>query len=241
MATKLFETAFQTLGRSGLAPQKAAPDQIHPKKEWLVEKILTVRIAQIDCPALWKLFCSFLLGLICATLPEKSFASSDLGPVFLQAQNSIAPPSGARGLCQKYDWACSKSRKPTDFSKNAFKIVNSVNKKVNARTRSVSDQAQYKKVEVWALPTTRGGDCEDFALLKKRELIKYGIEPTSLFLATVLDKQRRSHAVLVYRSPQGDLVLDNLTNQIKPWRETQYIFLRMQNPKNLKGWVGGFS
>jgi len=75
-------------------------------------------------------------------------------------------------------------------------------------------------------------------LLKKRDLIKAGIDPRKLLLATVLDTRKNAHAVLVYRSSQGDLVLDNLTNRIKPWSDTRYLFLRMQDPKQPRKWVG---
>ena len=79
---------------------------------------------------------------------------------------------------------------------------------------------------------------KDFALLKKRELIRAGIDPSKLLIATVLDRKRNAHAVLVYRSSQGDLVLDNLTNRIKPWSVTRYLFLRMQDPRQPRNWVG---
>ena len=65
-----------------------------------------------------------------------------------------------------------------------------------------------------------------------------GIDPRKLLLATVLDNRKNPHAVLVYRSSQGDLVLDNLTNRIKPWNATRYLFLRMQDPKQPRNWVG---
>ncbi len=116
-------------------------------------------------------------------------------------------------------------------------MVGDINKKINGRVRSVSDQAQYKKREVWALPTRKGGDCEDFALLKKRELIALGIDPSRLLLATVFDRRQGAHAVLVLRTEGGDLILDNLTNKIQPWRATQYTFMRMQNPQKPTTWV----
>ena len=123
-------------------------------------------------------------------------------------------------------------------SNQEMKLVQQINRQVNSTTRSVTDQSQYKTQERWALPTSRGGDCEDFALLKKRDLIKAGLDPRKLLIATVLDTSRNSHAVLVYRSKGGDLVLDNLTNRIKPWSATRYLFLRMQDPKQPRRWVG---
>ena len=148
------------------------------------------------------------------------------------------PPSGAKQLCHQYNWACTTKASVSLSSRQEMQLIKRVNRQVNATTRSVTDQSQYRTTERWALPTSRGGDCEDFALLKKRDLIRAGVDPSKLLIATVLDTRRNAHAVLVYRSAGGDLVLDNLTNQIKPWSATRYLFLRMQNPKQPSSWVG---
>ncbi|SMO41462.1 Predicted transglutaminase-like cysteine proteinase [Ruegeria faecimaris] len=159
---------------------------------------------------------------------------------FIRTVASSPPPSGARQLCRQYSWACSSKASNSMSSQQEMQIIKKVNRQVNATTRSVTDQAQYRTRERWALPTSRGGDCEDFALLKKRDLIRAGVDPSKLLIATVLDTQRNSHAVLVYRSASGDLVLDNLTNRIKPWSATRYLFLRMQDPRRPSKWVGVF-
>ncbi len=100
----------------------------------------------------------------------------------------------------------------------------------------ISDASQYRRDELWALPTRRGGDCEDFALLKKRELIRLGIPAERLLIATVLDRKYRGHAVLVVRTHRGDMVLDNLTNRVMRWERTGYTFMKMQNPARPDTW-----
>ena len=183
---------------------------------------------------------SFFLMLLIAvffTAPTMSVANSQFIPV----RGMIAPPSGANDLCATYKWACAKSRGGRTLTDQELKVVKDINKKVNRQVHSISDQAQYKNPEVWALPTNRGGDCEDFALLKKRELIGLGIDPSHLLLATVHDRRQGAHAVLIVRSGQGDLVLDNLTNRIRTWQDTQYTFLRMQNPATPTKWVAVFA
>ncbi len=175
--------------------------------------------------------------LLCGSLMTGSGAWAT-GSAFIQTAVSSPPPSGARQLCYQYVWACAKKGSARLSSTNELQLVKQINRRVNASTREVTDQTQYKTREHWALPTSMGGDCEDFALLKKRDLIKAGIDPSKLLLATVLDTRRNAHAVLVYRSSQGDLVLDNLTNRIKPWTATRYLFLRMQDPNQPRNWVG---
>lgn len=167
-------------------------------------------------------------------------ASDQRGYNFLPSTISIAAPSGARNICTTYKWACAVSSKSGRMTRQNLELVRRVNRGVNSQNREISDSAQYRQAELWALPTIRGGDCEDFALLKKRELIRLGIDPKRLLLATVLDRGRKSHAVLVLRSDDGDYVLDNLTNSILDWRNTRYTFLRMQNPDAPSSWVGVF-
>lgn len=176
-------------------------------------------------------------ALVCGSLLLGSSADAR-DTAFITSGAASPPPSGARQLCLEYTWACAQKSAVSIPSEQEMKLVKKINRRVNSSTRAVTDQTQYKTREFWALPTSRGGDCEDFALLKKRDLIKAGIDPRKLLIATVLDTRRNSHAVLVYRSNQGDLVLDNLTNRIKPWSETRYLFLRMQDPNQPRNWVG---
>jgi predicted transglutaminase-like cysteine proteinase len=169
--------------------------------------------------------------------PESALAA---GADFLSSKGRADPPTGARALCRDYTWACDNSFGGTPLTQDQMQRIRAVNARINRTTRSIEDQSQYGVAEVWALPTTRGGDCEDFALLKKRELIRLGVDPQRLLIATVLDRKRNAHAVLVLRSDQGDLVLDNLTDRIRPWSDTRYVFLRMQDPDRPSRWVNVF-
>lgn len=153
----------------------------------------------------------------------------------------VSAPQGANSLCDAYEWACAKGNRGVSIDKAALDIVNQVNRKANRTVRAISDQQQYRTAERWALPSKRGGDCEDYALYKKLELIKAGFAADQLLIATVLDRRGGSHAVLVLRTGKQDLVLDNLTNTIKPWQKTGYTFLRLQNPENPRQWVSVFA
>lgn len=166
--------------------------------------------------------------------PADGFAS---GSDFLKARGQGAAPPGAKQLCATYRWACARGTSASLVSQGQMQVVRAVNTAVNRSTRAIEDRQQYGEAERWAMPTRRGGDCEDYALAKKRALISKGIDPQRLLIATVLDRSRRPHAVLVVRTDQGDLVLDNVTNSIRSWRETRYVFLRMQDPRSPSRWV----
>jgi len=169
--------------------------------------------------------------------PQDASAKND----FIQTRGSAPAPDGARAICSTYSWACATSAVQTVAFRDELDLVSAVNVQINRSGRAVEDDQQYGVSEVWALPTKVGGDCEDFALLKKRELVSRGVNPSHLLIATVLDRQRNPHAVLVYRSASGDVVLDNLTNQIRSWHDTRYMFLQMQDPNRPTLWVNVFA
>lgn len=173
--------------------------------------------------------------IVFATLFGQGEAYGSPGRDFLKSQSVTAPPSGAANLCRTYPWACtSGSGKIQTFN---MQQVAQINLRVNRQVKEVSDLQQFRTREHWTLPTAYGGDCEDFALLKKQELIKLGFPPQSLLIATVLERNRQGHAVLIVRTSDGDMVLDNLTDRIVPWADTGYIFLRMQDPRAPTRWV----
>lgn len=179
-----------------------------------------------------------LVGATLVVLAASTGAAAAPKPAgsHLVAVKPIAAPRGSVDLCTRYDWACARPGGARVAPGQALKLATAVNASVNATVREVSDRRQYGREDVWALPTAKGGDCEDFALVKKKTLIEAGLPPASLLIATVLDRQRAPHAVLVLRTGSGDYVLDNLTSRILPWQKTGYSFLRMQNPAAPRLW-----
>lgn len=111
----------------------------------------------------------------------------------------------------------------------------SVNKSVNRRIRERSDRDSAGRADVWGLPTYEG-DCEDFAILKKAELLKLGW-PASALLLTVATLGGEGHTVLTVRTNKGDLVLDNRTDAIKDWSRTSYRYFARQSQSENGKWT----
>ncbi len=177
-----------------------------------------------------------LACIICSYLVSAASLQASELP-WIKLDREVQAPSGAKSLCKDYSWACANTRTFGLPEAQEKQIVKAINLRVNRRIRAVSDQNQYGTKEYWTLPMQGSGDCEDFALQKKFELMQNGLDPTKLLIATVLDTNRSGHAVLVYRSSEGDLILDNVTNRIKSWKETRYLFLRIQDPNHPDRWV----
>lgn len=178
-----------------------------------------------------------VLALACAASPALAVDATRSGGGLLPLRAVVSAPGGAAGLCAKYSWACASGTSAAAFGAAQMEMAVKINRAANARIRPVTDLVQYNAAENWAMPTARGGDCEDYALYKKAKLIEAGVSPDRLLLATVLDRKGDSHAVLVLRTDTADLVLDNLRGAVKRWDETGYTFLRMQDPRDPARWV----
>lgn len=109
-----------------------------------------------------------------------------------------------------------------------------VNSHVNDTIVEVSDMEQYGREDFWALPTSGQGDCEDFALLKRKLLMERGWPASALSIAVGATAQGETHAVLAVATQQGTYVLDNLTSAILPPAQTGHVFHARQAGR---GWI----
>jgi predicted transglutaminase-like cysteine proteinase len=115
---------------------------------------------------------------------------------------------------------------------NVMAILDQVNLRVN---RSITYRAE--RSDVWSLNPSRG-DCEDYALSKRSALIRKGIPAGALRIATTATRRGEPHAVLIVKTSQGDYVLDNMNNVVKPLRSTGYHIRNMSSP-NPTAWNVG--
>ena len=90
--------------------------------------------------------------------------------------------------------------------------------------------------ETWLISPDRG-DCNDYAVTKRHELLDRGWPARALLLSEVVVSSGEHHLVLVVRTRSGDLVLDNLTSQIKPWSRAPYRWVRIQKPNDSRLWT----
>ena len=81
--------------------------------------------------------------------------------------------------------------------------------------------------EKWLINPT-SGDCNDYAVSNRFELRKRSWPARALLLPEVATDWGEHHLILVVRTLGGDLVLDNLTPQIRPWTPASYRWVRMQ-------------
>jgi predicted transglutaminase-like cysteine proteinase len=161
------------------------------------------------------------------------------GPQFAIEHGQSLPPIGFVRFCASNPAECRSvgrnvnrmAMTPADWN-----TLYKVNTAVNTMVRPVSDLDLYGEVEYWAYPV-EAGDCEDYLLLKKRELEKLGFHAGSLLITVVLDEKNDGHAVLTVATEAGDYVLDNRRNDVLLWKDTGYSFLKRQSPHDPRRWM----
>ena len=162
----------------------------------------------------------------------KSLLSMTTGSVTSQ-------PIGHYEFCRLNRDECSVKSKPgasPRLTPHGWDVVREVNRSVNAAITPVTDAEAYGREEVWAYPID-AGDCEDFVLLKRKKLLQAGFSASDLLITVVRKPDGEGHAVLTLRSAQGDFVLDNLVDDVKPWTETPYTYLKRQASFDSGRWV----
>ncbi len=110
-----------------------------------------------------------------------------------------------------------------------------VNSAVN-RTIVPAAHAGRGTFDTWTISPARG-DCNDYAVTKRHELLARGWPSAALLLAEVITPWGEHHLVLVARTRDADLVLDNLASRVRDWRETGYVWLRAQMPTEPALWA----
>ena len=94
---------------------------------------------------------------------------------------------------------------------NVMSLLKQVNLSVNSSMRPKADAHG----DAWTLGAS-AGDCEDYVLNKRAALIRKGLPASALRIAYVKTAGGADHTVLVAIVGTTSLVLDNLTNQIRP-------------------------
>ncbi|RKE84850.1 transglutaminase-like cysteine peptidase [Rhizobium sp. AG855] len=160
-------------------------------------------------------------------------------PANMQVIGKANPPIGHYEFCQTYASECAGSYKdtgPLGLTEPLWKTMLEVNYTVNSSITPLTDMEIYGVEERWAYPRTVG-DCEDFALLKRKMLIDRGFDPTDLLITVVLQPSGEGHAVLTVRTDHGDFILDNMRNKVLLWSDTEYTYLKRQSSTDPSRWV----
>ena len=165
-------------------------------------------------------------------LPVASYAS--VGP-------STSVPYGWVDFCSRRPEECTLGRlDPVDIklTKKTWGLLNSINKLANGAIEPVTNLEHWGTlVDHWDYPIDGKGDCKVYALYKRKLLVERGFPRQALLMTVVRDLDGEGHAILTVKTDRGEFVLDNLTDEIRPWDATGYRFVKRQSQSDPNVWV----
>jgi len=159
---------------------------------------------------------------------------------FIRFDKPTLPPIAFTRFCLNYAGEC-KPRQLV-FRGGRLKLtaqrlaeLEQVNRTVNSSILPLQNNGKDAG-EIWSLGPVFG-DCNDYAVTKRHQLIARGWPARAVLLSEVVTGSGRHHLVTVVRTMSGDLVLDNLSDAILPWFQKPYQWVRMQTPHNPNYWA----
>jgi predicted transglutaminase-like cysteine proteinase len=182
---------------------------------------------------------ALLLGLGAGMSGGAAMDLHGSGHLPLVAKGTTKTPIGARQFCLAWPAECQRIDTASErvaLTEALKRDLVEINGRFNTQVVAITDEAYYQKREFWTYPEGFG-DCEDFALAKRRALMERGWPASVLRMALVRQSNGEAHAVLVAVTDAGDFVLDNLVGDVLDWEETNYKFVKMQTAQTMSEWV----
>jgi predicted transglutaminase-like cysteine proteinase len=132
-------------------------------------------------------------------------------------------------FCLRYPSDCKSNPAENDhidLDAETSELLKRVNHSVNMSIIPTRKSYGRNLGDGWTIAPDMG-DCNDYAVTKRHKLIEKGLPSKALRLAVV---------VLVVVTKKGDIVMDDLTEVIRPWQSTDYDWLKIQSATDSKFW-----
>lgn len=150
-------------------------------------------------------------------------------------------PYGWVDFCRRRPKECKVSALPATSVKltaQNLRTLKRINQKANRAIKPVSNYEHWgTMMDHWDYPVDGKGDCKIYALYKRKLLMEAGFPRQALLMTVVRDLHNEGHTILTVKTDRGDLVLDNLGDEIRPWNATGYYFLKRQSQQNPNIWM----
>ncbi|MGQ0443576.1 MAG: transglutaminase-like cysteine peptidase [Beijerinckiaceae bacterium] len=194
----------------------------------------------------WSLKPAIVLALLASQLlgeraaAQASAARGHARASYASVGGPTSVPHGWADFCRRYAGECDIGPlAPADINltPRAMKEIERVHKWVNAHVEPVPDMDHWGVIDRWDYPSGKKGDCEDYALFKRKILVDEGFSRQALLMTVVKDEHNEGHAVLTVKTNAGEFVLDNLHDEIKPWDRTGYRFVKRQSQTDQNVWL----
>ena len=179
---------------------------------------------------------SIVLVILLAPAQGRSLIETSVVMPISEASPTLSPFQHVR-FCLRYPADCKSDPTETttvELTAETIETIQRVNRDVNAsimpvgRSNAVDDGG-------WTI-SPASGDCNDYAVTKRHELVRSGLPTKAVRLAVVKTTSGIGHLILVVSTNKGDLVLDNLSETIMPWQLTKYHWVKIQSASDARYW-----
>jgi predicted transglutaminase-like cysteine proteinase len=194
-------------------------------------------------------------------------AAFTVGSAVTLAVTSAAPPTAAAMRFQDASFAPTGDAKPAPYgwvhfcgaqpsecepeqplpvlvrlTSQSWTELSQINTIANREIDPVGDEDHYRIYEQdilnwWTYPDDGRGNCNDYVILKRKLLIEAGWPKAALLMTVVVDQHGDGHLILMVRTDRGDLILDNMREEIVLWDRTGYRFVKRQSALDPNDWV----
>jgi len=150
----------------------------------------------------------------------------------LTIRKVVKAPAFYVDFCARYPGDCDLSGPgKIPMTPDIWRTLNTVNRVVNDAFKLIPDKEHTYGVheEYWDYLDPGYGDCEDFALEKRRRLVQLGLPRGAMRMATAFHKEMLyPHAILLVETNQGTLVLDQEAASVQYWDERPLMYERRE-------------
>lgn len=194
------------------------------------------------------MFKSVLAAAIAASIFGAAFASFGEASETSLPRASYAAVGGATSV--PYGWVDFCGRRPEEcglgkltpldvrLTRATWSQLNRINRRVNSAIEPMTNLAHWgTMLDHWDYPIDGKGDCKVYALYKRKLLIEAGFPRQALLMTIVKDLEGEGHAILTVKTDHGEFILDNLTDDIRPWNATGYTYLKRQAQDDPNVWL----
>ena len=144
-------------------------------------------------------------------------------------------------FCQTYKDECKETA--GTFSHDGPIVLNyqlrtqliQVNSLINDQIAPDANKKGLPGIDPWLLSPI-SGNCADYAVTKRHYLLQLGWPSAALLLVRVETTTGGGHLVLLVRTRQVDLILDNLNPSVMPISAVNYNFVLIQSPEGSMYW-----
>lgn len=177
-----------------------------------------------------------VLLILLAPAQGRSLNETSVVMPITEASPTLSPFQHVR-FCLRYPADCKSDPTETatvELTAETLETMHRVNRDVNAsimpvaRSNAIADGG-------WTI-SPASGDCNDYAVTKRHELVQNGFPAKAVRLAVVKTPSGIGHLVLVVSTNKGNLVLDNLSETILPWQLTKYHWVKIQSSSDARYW-----